>query len=199
LKEFRQILQKDPGSAAAHILTGEALDGVGKTPEAIAEFQAAAQASPREPNVYFALGYLYWKSNQYDQAEAEFRNQVSVDSGNALSLAYLGDIEMKRNNSEKAVSYLRQAVQARQDIRIAYLDLGAILTEQKQYKDACAALQRAIELDPAQPDAHYRLGRAYQGMGNSAAAQREFKRVQELHQKADEDLASKMAAAAATN
>ena len=31
---------------AAHILLGEALDGLGKTPEAIAEFEAAAKISP---------------------------------------------------------------------------------------------------------------------------------------------------------
>ena len=43
---------------------GEALDGLGKTPEAIAEFEAAAKISPNEPNVHFGLGYLYWKSQQ---------------------------------------------------------------------------------------------------------------------------------------
>jgi tetratricopeptide (TPR) repeat protein len=193
VEEFRQILQKDPDSAPAHILTGEALDGLGKTAEAIAEFQTAAKVSPREPNVYFGLGYLYWKSNQYDDAEREFRNQLSVDRGNAQAMAYLGDIELKRSNPDKALEYLRQATQSRKDIRIAYLNLGAVLTEKKQYKDALAALQHAVELDPAQPDAHYRLGRVYQGMGNSLAAEAEFKKVKQLHQKADEDIASKMA------
>jgi Tfp pilus assembly protein PilF len=80
------------------------------------------------------------------------------------------------------------------DIRIAYLDLGAILTQQKQYKDAIIALRHAVELDPAQPDAHYRLGRVYQAMGDEVQSQKEFARVRELHQKA-ESLASKMAVA----
>jgi len=196
LDEFRQILHQDPNSAAAHILIGEALDGLGKTPEAISEFEAAAKTSPGEPNVYFGLGYLYWKSNQYDQAEVRFQNQLSLDPSNAQALAYLGDIEMKRGNTGKALAHLRQAVQARRGIRIAYLDLGAILTDQKRYKDAIVVLQRAVQLDPAQADAHYRLGRVYQNMGNRAAAQQELKKVQELHQKADEDIASKMAVAA---
>jgi Tfp pilus assembly protein PilF len=196
LDEFRKILHQDPNSAAAHILIGEALDGLGKTPEAIAEFEAAAKASPREPNVYFGVGFLYWKSNQYDQAEVRFQNQLALDPSNAPTLAYLGDIEMKRGNTDKALGHLRQAVQARADIRIAYLDLGAILTDQRRYKDAIFFLQRAVQLDPAQADAHYRLGRVYQNMGNAAAAQQELKKVQELHEKADEDIASKMAAAA---
>jgi len=60
-----------------------------------------------------------------------------------------------------------------------------------------AALQRAEKLDPAQPDAHFRLGRAYQAMGNSAASQKEFAKVRELHEKAEESLASKMSPAPA--
>jgi DNA-binding SARP family transcriptional activator len=46
-------------------------------------------------------------------------------------------------------------------------------------------------LDPAQPDAHYRLARLYRAMGKAAAAEREFARVSELRDKA-EDMAPKM-------
>jgi Flp pilus assembly protein TadD len=80
------------------------------------------------------------------------------------------------------------------DIRITYLDLGAVLAKQKQYADAATALRRAVELDPAQPNAHFRLGRVYQAMGNEAESRKEFAKVRELHEKADESLASKMSA-----
>ena len=145
------------------------------------------------------MGYLYWKSNQFDEAERQFKNQLALDPSNALALAYLGDLEMKRSHHEKALAYLRQAVQLREDIRIAYMDLGIILAEAKQYAEAIDALQRAAELDPAQPDAHYRLGRVYQNMGNKSAAQQELNKVQELHKAADEDMASQMARAAGRN
>jgi tetratricopeptide (TPR) repeat protein len=102
---------------------------------------------------------------------------------------------MKRNNLDQAAGFLRKAVQAKDDLRLAFVDLGAVLTQQQNYKDAVVSLRRAVELDPAQPDAHYRLGRALQAMGNSADAQKEFAKVRELHQKADEPLATKMSAA----
>jgi Tfp pilus assembly protein PilF len=56
-------------------------------------------------------------------------------------------------------------------------------------------LQRAVELDPAQPDAHFRLGRLYQTMGNTLAAQKEFAGVRELHEKEDEAVAAKTSTA----
>jgi len=191
LAEFRQILEQNPDSAAAHMLSGEALDGLGRTVEAIPEFEAAAKAAPREPNVNFGLGYLYWKQHKYDEAKAAFENELNIDPAHAQALAYLGDIELKRNEPEKALPLLNKATQLRDDIRIAYVDIGAILSEQKKYPEALAALLRAEKLDPAQPDAHYRLAHLYRAMGNSAAAQREFAKVGELHEKT-EDMAPKM-------
>jgi tetratricopeptide (TPR) repeat protein len=145
--------------------------------------------------VNFGLGYLYWKMRQYDEAKREFEAELVVDPENPQALAYLGDIEMKRNDPDKALPLLKKAVQLKNDIRIAYADLGAIFLERKQYQDAMTALQRAVELDPVQPDAHFRLGRLYQAMGNTPAAQKEFARVRELHEKEDEDVAAKMSAA----
>jgi tetratricopeptide (TPR) repeat protein len=173
------------------MLSGEALDGLGRTVEAIPEFETAANAAPREPNVNFGLGYLYWKQHKYDEAKTAFENELGIDPAHAQALAYLGDIELKSNQPEKALPLLNKATQLRDDIRIAYVDIGAILSDQKKYPEALAALLRAEKLDPAQPDAHYRLARLYRAMGNSAAAQREFAKVSELQEKA-EDMAPKM-------
>ena len=153
---------------------------------------AAAQVAPQEPNVHFGLGYLRWRLRQYDDAKTEFENELAVDPSHAQAMAYLGDIEMKRNNPEKALVLLKKAVVIRNDIRIAYLDMGAILAQQDHHQDAIAALQYAEKLDPAQPDAHLRLGRLYQATGKAAAAQKEFAKLRQLHQKADEDIASKL-------
>ena len=195
LDGFRQILMIQPNSAAAYVLIGEALDGLGKTPEAIAEFQQAAQVSPHEPNVHFGLGFLYWKSQDYEKAKAEFQAELANDGDNAQAWAYLGDTEMKLGNREQAASDLNKAIQLRSDIRLAYIDRGIMLSEENKYKDAIADFRKAIELDPGQPDAHYRLARAYQALGESTEAEKEFKRVQQLRQELDTRLTPKMSSA----
>ena len=120
---------------------------------------------------------------------------MTIDPNHAQSLAYLGDIAMKTAHPDQALALLRKAVGLKDDTRIAYVDLGAVLTQRKQYPDAVTALQRAEQLDSTEPDAHYRLGQVYRAMGNLPAAQKEFAKVSELHQKADEPLLSKMPAA----
>ena len=191
-EEFHRVLEQNPDSAPAHVLFGEALDGLGRTPEAIAEFEAAAKISPSEPNVHFGLGYLHWKSQQYDEAKQEFERELAVDPTHAQALAYLGDIEWKNNHPEAALPLLNQAQKINPTLRITYVDLGAIHMQQKNYKEAKAALLRAVALDPAQPDAHYQLGRLYQALGDTADAGKELHKVQELHKKAEENLVGKI-------
>ena len=53
---------------------------------------------------------------------------------------------------------------------------------------------QAVALEPNQPDAHYQLGRLYQALGKPAEAEKELQKVRELHEKADEGVASKMSA-----
>ena len=64
--------------------------------------------------------------------------------------------------------------------------------QQKQYKEALLMLRNAERLDPAQPDVHYQLGRLHNFTGNPKAAQMELKKASELHQKNDDDVASKV-------
>jgi tetratricopeptide (TPR) repeat protein len=180
------------------MLTGEALDGLARTPEAITEFEAALKIAQREPEVNFGLGYLHWKLSQFDEAARYFHDELAIDPNHPQALAYLGDIAMKNNEPEKALPLLQKVVKQRDDIRIAYVDLGAILTQKKRYPEALAALKQAVKLDPSQPDAHFRLGKLHQTMGNMNAAEQEFTKVRELHEKQNDDVASKMTRPAPT-
>ena len=54
--EFRFLLAKDPDSGPVHMLLGDVLDAANQTEQATAEFEAAAKASPLEPEVHFGLG-----------------------------------------------------------------------------------------------------------------------------------------------
>ena len=171
---------------------GEALDGLGRTPEAIAEFEAAAKISPREPNVYFGLGYLYWKQREFDNAEPEFRLELKNDPNHALAEAYLGDIAMRRQESKEARRLLEDALRSRRNLRIASFDLGIINTQEKRYADAVSDFKEAIRADPARSDAHYRLALAYQAMGRPQDAAAERRLVFRMQEKTQQDLLHKI-------
>src|SRR5581483_5655921 len=111
----------------------------------------------------------------------------------AQALAYWGDIELERGNTENAQSLLQKAIQASDKVRIAYLDLSTIYMRQNKRAEEIDALKRAIALDPSQSDAHYRLARAYQAIGKQAEARVEFAKSKELHPKPEESPLAKPA------
>jgi tetratricopeptide (TPR) repeat protein len=142
--------------------------------------------------VHFGLGYLYWKSQRYDEAKNEFQAELALDPRHGQAMAYLGDVEFKQNNLDRAISLLQEAISIKNDIRIAHMDLGTIFSQQKKYPQAVKALQRAIELDPKRSDAHYRLANVYKAMGNTIGAQEEFAKVRNLQENPKEDMVRKM-------
>ncbi len=107
-------------------------------------------------------------------------------------LAYLADIEWKNNHPEAALALFKRSMDGQKNLRIVYVDLGAIYMQQKNYKEAQAALLHAVALDPTLPDAHYQLGRLYQAQGRPADAEKELHKVQELHKKAEDSLVGKI-------
>ncbi len=188
MDEFKKVLVESPDSPQVHLLLGEAYDAAGREQLAIEEFRAATKANYL-PNAYFGLGYLLWKAHSYDEAAAQFEKELAHDPQNSQALAYLADILLKRGDTRRAESLLRQSVSLRPDNHLAFLDLGIIETGNKQYTAAEQHLKRAVTLDPKQADAHYRLARLYRLTGNTAQAAREFAAVKQLEQhQADQTL-----------
>ncbi len=192
LEQYKQILAANPDSAQAHMLAGEALDGMNQTAQAIAEFQAAEKAAPTEPNVHFGLGYLLWKQHRYQEAAEEFRKEIVNEPMHAQALAYLGDTEMKLEHTADAEAILRRAVHQVGATQLAWLDLGIVLAGQGKNDEAAADFQQAIQLDPNRVDAHWRLARLYQATGKTAQARAEFAKARALHEKEDKSLVQQM-------
>ena len=62
----------------------------------------------------------------------------------------------------------------------AHLQLGILYADQHEYVKSYPEYERALELNPNLPDAHYRLGQYYVHTGQKDQAQQEFARYQKL-------------------
>ena len=108
------------------------------------------------------------------------------------SLAYLGDVYFRRRDFESSERLLLHALKLEPNIRIAYVDLGAIHSSEKQFEKAVRELNKAIQLDPAQVDAHYRLAATYQAMGRNQEAAEQREKVKTLQQTKELELLHKI-------
>jgi len=55
----------------------------------------------------------------------------------------------------------------------AYLQLGILHSEQKDFPGAISNYEQAVQADPAMEEAHYRLAQAYRQIGDAAKSESE--------------------------
>lgn len=192
LEQYHQIILIDPNSAQADMLAGEALDGLHRRAEAIAQFEAAARIAPNTPNVHFGLGYLEWKERQYDKAEEEFQRELRNEPDHAKALTYLGDIEFRLQQNAKAEADLRRAVRMAGAGQLAWIDLGRAVAADNHYDEAVSDFRHAIRMDPKEVEPHWRLAQLCQSMGKKDEAKAEFALAATLKEKEDDSLAQQL-------
>lgn len=77
-------------------------------------------------------------------------------------------------DAAKVTSLLEQAIQLDPNLGVAYLQLGIVYADRKDYAKAIHAYQKAAEVSPELEQTHYRLSRAYARMENETEAQKEM-------------------------
>jgi tetratricopeptide (TPR) repeat protein len=85
---------------------------------------------------------------------------------------------------DEAIEHLKQASSKYPRDRVVLNQLGRVLFLQRQFRPSVDAFQRVLAIDPEDLQAHYNLMLAYQGLNETASAERE--RQLYLRFKADE-------------
>src|SRR5690349_21100739 len=73
---YRQVVQQQPGSAAAHYGLGHALGEQGQWQQALAHYREALRLQPGSPEVLNDLGVALAALGQRDEAAARLREAV---------------------------------------------------------------------------------------------------------------------------
>ena len=187
----KEILVIDPKSAEADMLAGEALDEMKDSLGALAQFQAAEEANPNEPNVHFGTGYLLWREKHYSEAAAEFQLELKNNPQHAQSMLYLGDTLLQLKRAAEARPYLERSLEQGSSW-LANLDLGIIYADAGRNDEALRKLQIAEKLQPDEVNVHWRLARLYRATGHPEEAKTEFDKASKLNKAADENLMQKI-------
>ena len=131
--------------------------------------QAAKLGSTKQDMAltYFLRGALQERQKHIDAAEQEFRQALSVDPDNALTLNYLGYMLADHNMKlDEALQMVQHAVKLDPE-NGAYLDsLGWVRYKMGQYAIAEQVLQKAVTLIPTDPTVHDHLGEVYATTGH---------------------------------
>ncbi len=181
---FHELLTRFPDSAWTHYLMGTAYEDAQQLDKAVEEYKLALEKDPRIPNANFAIGYVYWRQQDMDEAR-EWLQKEALSGCHALANYYLGEIARTEGDLPKAEALYRRALQCDPSNSNAHLRLGIVLGDRRRYPEAIGQLKEAIRLDPSGSSAHYHLATVYRQMGRTADAQTEYRKVRQLQSAPD--------------
>jgi tetratricopeptide (TPR) repeat protein len=112
---------------------------------------AFREGSPKDPVLWNKIGIAYQQLTQLDTALKSYQQAVRLKRDYVEAINNIGTVYYARKNYRRAVTYYQRAIKLMpHDARAAsfYANLAAAYLSRKQYKEAYAASETAMSLDP---------------------------------------------------
>jgi len=185
---FQQATQRYPDSPRLWIGLGMALNSRGKYDDAVKALLKAADLDPSDPRCYLFLSKAYDNSpNLAEDVVQRFRRFSELQPNNALAVYYYAMSLWKGKRAEdpnqslqQVEALLQKSIALDPKLAEAYMQLGSLYADQREFAKSIPEYVRALELNPDLADAHYRLGQDYVHTGQKDLAQAQFDVYQRL-------------------
>jgi tetratricopeptide (TPR) repeat protein len=172
-----------PQSSRMLLGLGAALYARGSYDEASRRFFEATDLNPADSGPYLFLGKVLQGPEvaRLDGFVERLRRFASLQPENALANYYSASAIWRSwrgpedlETAAQTRSFLMKAVRLDPTLADAWYQLGIVYSSLSDFPDAITAYQKAIETRTQHEEAHYRLGQAYQQIGESVKARSEF-------------------------
>ena len=142
--------------------SGRGLRSMGRTSEAVTEFQAAMQLNPKlaDAEAHSNLGTLLQKIGRAAEAEAYIRRAIELSPGFADAHLNLGNALERLQRPNEAIVEYQEAVRLAPGWAEARNNLGQGLAERGRYDEAIPQFEEALRLNPSLDQARANLAQA---------------------------------------
>jgi Flp pilus assembly protein TadD len=173
---YLEQLALDPDDAAALNNLGVAEDQLGESREALTHFLAASELRPEDVNLRNNIGVVHVHRNDYDSAEAVFREVLRGDARFHRAWHNLGVVLGAKGDRAGASAAFRRAAELFPLDASTIYNL-AILDRDRRHDPVAErrAFEQAVTLDPSLAEAHLSLGTLLCDPGSPAAVRDEAK------------------------
>ncbi len=164
-KYFEKAAELAADNKGYRIQLARTLSQLGKTDEAIKNYQTVIESDSTNVTALYELGLIYFDNRNYTDAIGIFNRLVTLNSNDFLSSYYLGYSMMLSTNpelAETAIKHLEHSVAINQSYIPAISLLASSKFNLQKYYDANALYSMAIKLRPLNADYHFRSGMCYE-------------------------------------
>ena len=149
-----------------------------------AAFQKVTEIDPKNPDGWVNIGRAAVQEGDMERARTVLKQALSVSPNLARAHYFYARVLRSDGNYDGAVDELSKVLAQYPRDRVVLNDLGRVQFLQRKFKDAVATLNKVLEIDPEDLQAHYNLMLCYNGLGDDKNAHDH--QVRYLRFKADE-------------
>ncbi len=168
LQAYQQAIAMEPNDAYCAYQLGFCLYKLGRSQEALEEFNRTLQMGFEYFLAYVDRGRVYWKLNRLGDAMADFNKAVELGPQEEDGYFNRGCLYRDLEENEKALADFNKAIQAKPTDPDAVFQRGYIYERMGKYAQAVADYQKVLGMNPDYPKAGDFLKRA---QGRLAGAQ----------------------------
>jgi tetratricopeptide (TPR) repeat protein len=156
---------------------GTAALQLGDTKTARADFLAATDAAPNNPEVYVNLAAVSLAENKVDEAISCYMKALALDSANFNSLRGLINLYVRQNHPDLAHARIDQAISSQPNNASLHFLKGQIYGYERNVQGAESELRRTLDVDPNYIAAYSALGALFVNTNQQDRAIAEYQKI----------------------
>lgn len=182
IEVLEQLARSHGNLATVQSALGDAMRQQDRFDEAVLAYDKAIaiaeEAGGSSWFLLYARAICHERTDNWEQAEADFRAALVLNPGQPQVLNYLGySLVEKRIKLEEALGMIEQAVSASPDSGYIIDSLGWALYRLGRYEEAVPHMERAVELMAVDPVVNDHLGDVYWAVGRYREAEFQWSRA----------------------
>ena len=171
ITEYRQAIALNPNSPIIYNRLGVAYSELKQYDVALDAYQKALTLSPMTTELHYNVGLVHLKQGDLPRALEAFKRAITLDAEWEDTYTALGEVYLKQGNLRQAAHAYKQATRLNPNGNSsATLGLGKVYARQERWDDAITIVEKAIEIQVDNTEAHYQLAQIYIKRGEKKKA-----------------------------
>ena len=165
------------GDADLHASMGEALQGLGRSEEALAHFEKGIEADPRHTISLFKKAEALLALNRVDEAREWCGRAIESDPDECPPHHVMGNVHARLHDVEAAIAEYAEAVRIDPTSFRSYANMGISHIKAGRPAEALQCIDSALKINPKYAYAHALRCSALKELGRKSEARRSWEKA----------------------
>jgi tetratricopeptide (TPR) repeat protein len=137
--------------------------------KAAAELRQALELRPNSLDAHYNFGLVLYGAHELEDAADEFREVIRLRGDFRDAREMLDLVFRSQGPADQEPIRFRESTALQPANAATFINLGLLEYEEKDYREAVEKFQRALHLEPRNPEAHFHMGRTLARLNDARA------------------------------